>query len=90
MKFTHIRNNEARSILEGTVDCGKEELDFLVNFTLGAWQLDNSPECLAYTNLNNSAWEARKDAIDNIHENWGNGDDGNSATLQACKVFWSS
>lgn len=88
MNYDHVTNKEVREILNGTVECGPEELEFTVRSTLDAWAQDNSPPVLAYINVNDLSYQARKECIDIIHENWGDGDDGNSITLQACRNFW--
>jgi hypothetical protein len=88
-KYAHVTDLELRAILNQEIAIGPEELDYAIRQTIQAWEQDNWSINKAYMNLEDSSYTARRWAISDINENWGNGEDGNSIAFKSCQTFWN-
>lgn len=82
--FHHVIDTELRAILDGTLDCGPEELRFAVKATQAAWEIDKDNP-----GIGGISHALRAHAVETIDMHWGDGEDGDAATLQACRDYWS-
>lgn len=85
MNYQHVTDPDLRNILSGATTAGPEEIDYAARSTIGAWETDQSDP-----DLEPHALATREQAVDTIHLSLGDGDDGNSRVLAACRDYWSA